>query len=620
MRMFTVRFFVASPLVIALWVAAANAQPQSPIEGVAVHTFGDVGTVTMTPPSIVEDNAAVTARLLANPVQQVWALPTLLEDHVGPPELNTGFVDVSDWLDTDGEYQSRGLLEGWNCGGTNILYPPDPIMAAGPTKIIVANNYQFIIYDKATASSDFVSTWAAFFSEVIPAFTGTTDPKVLYDHETGRWFLMILGIRGSDLYSWYLLAVSDDSDPNGTWMKYALDSTLNGGTPTDTWSDYPGMGICSDALYITANMYSRSVYFFQYAKLRIFSKQTLLNFDPTVTWSDIWNINDPGGGKAFTIQPTQHWGTPQAPFLVDTNPPNRISVFGVNDPLGSPSLSGTNVTVNSYSTPPDAEQPGGDPLLDTIDTRVYNAVWRNNFLYFAHNRARSASAGAKWYIVETTNWPTLGHAEGSIGDNMENMWFPSVAVNQYDTLAIGFCRSSTVEYASIYYWYRQADGTISDPLLIKAGTAHYTGEAIGTPGEVVRWGDYTGTVVDPVDDTSFWHYNEYPNPNSPTKWRTWVQKFTVDEPPTGCPSPGSDGDYCTADIYPNNGDGVWTYPAVDGDCVIDLFDLAELLGGYGITTGATREDGDVYPPLTGDGAVDLFDLAEMMGQYGDDCN
>ena len=48
----------------------------------------------------------------------------------------------------------------------------------------------------------------------------------------------------------------------------------------------------------------------------------------------------------------------------------------------------------------------------------------------------------------------------------------------------------------------------------------------------------------------------------------------------------------------------------DGD--VDMSDLAELLGNYGTTSGATYEDGDI----DGDGDVDLHDLAELLGNYG----
>jgi|GEM_PF-4907036 len=55
---------------------------------------------------------------------------------------------------------------------------------------------------------------------------------------------------------------------------------------------------------------------------------------------------------------------------------------------------------------------------------------------------------------------------------------------------------------------------------------------------------------------------------------------------------------------------------LDGDCDVDLSDLARLLAGYGMTSGATYADGD----LDGDGDVDLADLAALLGNYGAVCD
>ena len=96
--------------------------------------------------------------------------------------------------------------------------------------------------------------------------------------------------------------------------------------------------------------------------------------------------------------------------------------------------------------------------------------------------------------------------------------------------------------------------------------------------------------------------------------------FVITGQGEGCPNPGAHGLFCTADCYPHNNDGVWNYPADDGDCKINIQDLANLLGSYGMTTGATREDGDIFPAPGGDGAVNIQDLAMLLGQYGDDCN
>lgn len=98
--------------------------------------------------------------------------------------------------------------------------------------------------------------------------------------------------------------------------------------------------------------------------------------------------------------------------------------------------------------------------------------------------------------------------------------------------------------------------------------------------------------------------------------------------PVGCPNPGAAGKYCTADIYPNNGDGIWSY-CIDGDCIVNLSDLSQLLANYPTVAGATHEMGDVYPEngngiwedgVDGDGRVDLADLAELLSQYLDNCN
>lgn len=74
----------------------------------------------------------------------------------------------------------------------------------------------------------------------------------------------------------------------------------------------------------------------------------------------------------------------------------------------------------------------------------------------------------------------------------------------------------------------------------------------------------------------------------------------------GCPEPGDSGNYCTADIF---GD----------DCVVNLQDLGQLLGHYGMTSCVSHEHGDIYPPPNGDGVINLQDLAGLLAQYGDVC-
>jgi hypothetical protein len=54
---------------------------------------------------------------------------------------------------------------------------------------------------------------------------------------------------------------------------------------------------------------------------------------------------------------------------------------------------------------------------------------------------------------------------------------------------------------------------------------------------------------------------------------------------------------------------------LDGDCDVDLEDLANLLSHYGLTDGATYPDGD----LDCDSDVDLADLTALLSHYGEAC-
>ena len=115
-------------------------------------------------------------------------------------------------------------------------------------------------------------------------------------------------------------------------------------------------------------------------------------------------------------------------------------------------------------------------------------------------------------------------------------------------------------------------------------------------------------------------FDLYANPdfvNDPNLATSYMGTYWFGDPPTqlylelfapGCPFPGLSGKYCSGDIGNFN-------------CVVDISDLAQLLGHYG-EANASYFDGDIFPDdalASGDGVVNLNDLAALLGQYGDDC-
>ena len=130
--------------------------------------------------------------------------------------------------------------------------------------------------------------------------------------------------------------------------------------------------------------------------------------------------------------------------------------------------------------------------------------------------------------------------------------------------------------------------------------------------EVSNNGGSSWTTVETVDDRAEWtpvqwNLSDYVTPTSQVQVR-----FTVDDSPNNslvealiddfrvefidCEPPAE----CPEDL---NGDGL-----------IDLADLAVLLGNYG-QSGMGPEDGD----LNGDGTIDLADLSQLLSVYGTAC-
>src|SRR5207248_11144104 len=73
-----------------------------------------------------------------------------------------------------------------------------------------------------------------------------------------RFVVVALEQESSPTDSRILVAVSDDSDPNGTWYFGSINSKIKIGS-RNYWTDYPGLGVDGQAIYITGNLFPFSV-------------------------------------------------------------------------------------------------------------------------------------------------------------------------------------------------------------------------------------------------------------------------------------------------------------------------------------------------------------------------
>src|SRR6266403_781180 len=129
--------------------------------------------------------------------------------------------------------------------GASVL-PPDNGFAVGTNDVFEMVNIVGRLTDKLGASISSFSL-RSFFG--LDAGFDESDPRVLYDASSGRWFAIYLQFSSPQASSSIILAVSTTGDPRGTFCRYRL------GNPTSEifLQDFPMVGTTDDKVVVTYN-------------------------------------------------------------------------------------------------------------------------------------------------------------------------------------------------------------------------------------------------------------------------------------------------------------------------------------------------------------------------------
>ena len=258
-------------------------------------------------------------------------------------------------------------------------------------------------------------------------------------------------------------------------------------------------------------------------------------------------------------------GTGEGPFTpqgVDNVDPNATegafigvsnAFFGelvlrrVANPGGTPSISSNVlITVPSTAFPLAAPQTGSSKTLDALDDRLFaahlpgrdavdGAQHRGEQLRRGH--ALPPAPAVRWYEltgIPTGQTPSIVQS-GTIFDgaasNPRSFLIPSVMVSGQGHAALGFSTSG-VERAS-----QRGNGGAPGrrhPRNASERRSSYT-NSTSTYGpqahrHVQRWGDYSYTSLDPVDDMTMWTVQEFSNATN--SWAVRVVKLIAPPPAT----------------------------------------------------------------------------------------
>lgn len=441
----------------------------------------------------------------------------------------------------------QGVIRG---DATSWSYPPDSCGAAGPHHFVEVVNRNFAVYNKSTGQELINILLGAF----LPGSNG--DPRVLYDQYSDRWFVTVC-----DFTTRIYLAVSMSDDPTGSWFKSSF--VVSQGSDAGKWPDYPTLGVDEDGIYTAAYMVGGS------SKMSIFAldKAPLIAPDPSM--GNIYAFRElPWEGA---IQPVHTFDTVLGEYFVSRASSTTLRVRLLTGLPSPPVLTEKGfVTVPSNSDPPDAPALGSTTPLDTVDSRLMNAVYRNGAIWTTHCINVDGRAASRWYKINIVNVTLADY--GTIQDPVMYYFFPTIMVNTNDDVVMGFSGTCSGQYAAAYYTGRLSSdptGAMAPPMLLKAGEATYN--LIDSYGRN-RWGDYSLCSLDPLTQT-FWTIQEYAHSHNVTgvnRWGTWIGELSFNRPPE------------TPEIFgPNEGTirVEYTFTAVtsdpDGDQIFYMFDWGD---------------------------------------------
>ena len=421
-----------------------------------------------------------------------------------------------------------------------INFPPDTMGAVGPTQFIVCINGRIKSFNKSTGAADGVmnSTLSSFFSSVLSSGFRAGDPRIRYDRFTNRWFVIAAGFPSNSDPSSMLIAVSeDDVITNSTiWNFYSFipkDITPTSAV-TGYLGDYPTLGIDTHALYIGVDVFDANDYFVD-SEAFVIKKSDLIT--DTLTVHAFRDLITPSGGPVTPQGVDNFDDDPEYGYFigVDAVYYDKLVYRKITNPGSTPTIS-DNISINipstsaSNSVPHKGNTGGVNGYLDGLDDRLMCAHIRNNKLYTVHNFAvtnlgaasfsSSDADGCRWYQIDASNPDSFSVLQSgtvfnanSTSTNRKNYWIPSIMTNGLESVLLGFSSAGANFYANAAHVLRyktDPNNTMRTPIQDTSSTTSYNPSWDNGAGRGCRrWGDYSYTSLDPLDNMTMWSIQEF---------------------------------------------------------------------------------------------------------------
>lgn len=416
--------------------------------------------------------------------------------------------------------------------GSNA-YPAMPAGAAGPQHLVEFSSSTFATYSKTgnliqrIGHRDFWRT-ALAASGSTQSITFPSSTKVLFHDHTSRWYAVATDNRFTN-DSNLLVAVTNGPDPTSTnWRAFSID--FDSAFSADFVAS-PYVGIDGEALYISGDV--REPVTFGFANEMNLFGIPLSSLTASIPSIQGLRVQEriPANDTGLFFQPTldmdngtgAHVG---ASYFNNQSLKRTIIPDGWLENLADISeQEELDFASNQISNGDEfAAQPGSTDLLVGADFFRASVVSQNGSLWAVHVVDIGGRHGLRWYELSDDAGQFIIKQFGEITDPQLEFYYPSIAVNDFGDVAIGFSGSADQTPISAYLAVgNTVDGTTTfdDPVVTHAGFGAYTHPP---NGEQPRWGEFSSTVVDAEDSFSFWTFQAF---NQNNVWRIGITQVTV---------------------------------------------------------------------------------------------
>ena len=417
--------------------------------------------------------------------------------------------------------------------------PPDTHGAVGTNLLVAVGNGSMQIQTRSGAIVS-STTLANFWSSV---FTNNNqdvfDPKILYDSTRDR-FIFTTCYAGFDTNSAVLIGVTATGDPTGNWFLYRVQADPTG----QLWADYPSIGFNRNWVVVTFNMFTIAGGSFVRSQIYIFDKANLMAGGATANNT----LDASPNPQRFTLVPTVNMDPTPELYLIQNvagtggiGNSGTLALYRITGRVGAETvnLQGNIAVFGGWQDFPivgnaDFSPQLGLPIrIQANDSRMQNAVQRNGSIWCTHQVFLPAGGGTRmavqWFQILPFGPGFVGQ-RGRIDDPTGQRFFgfPSIAVNRFNDVLIGYSTFGANQYAGAGYSYRRVTdpfGTMQPDQTLKLGEGPYFKD-FGSGAN--RWGDYSMTMVDPLNDLDMWTIQEYaatpvgnPAIQDNGRWGTW---------------------------------------------------------------------------------------------------